>query len=137
MTWVKLDDGFAEHPKMEQVGPLGLALHVAALCYCSRHLTDGHIPAGKVPRLLNLPSWRKAVAGLVDAGAWEEVPGGYQLHDYLHYQPSRAEVEAERTKARDRMRRRRSGGSSGEHAGNFADRSGGSSLSPTRPDPLY
>jgi hypothetical protein len=131
VTWVRLDDGFAEHPKMEAAGPLGLALHVAALCYCARHLTDGFVPAGKVPRLLDLPAWRKVAGTLVDAGAWDEVDGGYQLHDYLHYQPSRAEVEADRAKARDRMRRRRSGGSSGEQPQNF----GSGSVAPSRPVP--
>ena len=131
MTWVRLDDTFPEHPKMEAVGPLGIALHVAALCYCARHLTDGHLPATKVPRLLDLPTWRKVVTSLVEAGAWREVDGGYQLHDYLDFQPSRAEVEAERAKARDRMRRRRSGGSSGEQRENF----GSSSPSPARPGP--
>jgi hypothetical protein len=131
MTWVRLDDTFAEHPKMEAAGPLGLALHVAALCYCARHLTDGFIPAAKVPRLLDMPTWRKVAARLVEVGAWDEVDDGYSLHDYLDFQPSRAEVEADRAKARDRMRRRRSGGSSPEHTENF----GSSSPSPARPGP--
>lgn len=33
-------------------------------------------------------------------GVWEQVRGGYRVHDYEHYQPTRAQVEAERaTKA--------------------------------------
>jgi hypothetical protein len=32
----------------------------------------------------------------VDAGVWHEVDGGYELHDYLDWQPSRAQVAAER-----------------------------------------
>ncbi len=97
MTWVRLDDGFAEHPKMEAVGPLGMALQVAALCYCARHLTDGHLPASKVPRLLDLPQWRKVVATLEREGVWDATEDGWVIHDYLAFQPSRDSVEAERS----------------------------------------
>jgi hypothetical protein len=36
MGWVKIDDMFARHPKAMRAGPLGIALHVAGLCYCSQ-----------------------------------------------------------------------------------------------------
>ena len=42
---------------------------------------------------------------LVEAGLWEEVPGGYRVHDYLDYQPSKDEVITEREKKREAGRK--------------------------------
>lgn len=103
MPWVKIDDGFAEHPKVEEVGPMAGFLHVAALCYCNRNLTDGFVPSARVPKLADIPSVQKHVKALVRVGMWLEEDGGYRLHDYLEYQPSKAKVEAEREDAKKRM----------------------------------
>jgi hypothetical protein len=110
MPWVKLDDQFAEHPKMAAAGPLGLAMQVAALCYSNRHLTDGFIPHVMAKKLIDLDgirgvAWRGVVKRLVEVGAWREVPGGWQIHDYADYQPSKAQVEEERRAAKERMQR--------------------------------
>lgn len=129
MAWVRLDDSFTEHPKVMAAGPLALAMQVAGLCYCNRNLTDGFIPWGIARTLLSWevlgPDRRQyrisvtcgahgedvdseyVIKQLVDAGMWEEVDGGYRVHDYLQYQPSRAKVMAERAAAQERMARKR------------------------------
>jgi hypothetical protein len=114
MPWVRIDEEFVQHPKVVQVGPFGVALQVAALCYANRHLTDGFIPAGAVRLLLDFNRlgenvgdrveqdfWQEVGAfniaeRLVEAGMWRKVSGGFQIHDYEHYQPTRAQVLAER-----------------------------------------
>lgn len=112
MPWVRIDEEFVHHPKVVQVGPLGVALQVAALCYANKHLTDGFIPHGAVRLLLDFNRlgenvgeradyWQEVGAfnvanRLVEAGMWRPVPGGFQIHDYEHYQPTKAEVIAER-----------------------------------------
>lgn len=122
MPWVRIDEDFAQHPKLVKVGPLGMAMQVAALCYCNRNLTDGFVPWGVARALLsweflgqqearsNKPFQIAVVSGiggddvssdfvirlLLDAEVWEEVDGGYLIHDYDEYQPTRAEVLAER-----------------------------------------
>lgn len=119
MTWVKIDQGFARHPKLAQAGPLGMAMQVAALCYCNEYLTDGFVPRGIAAGLLNFEgigmrmwhgeiagggedaSWDLVVEDLIEAGSWEQVPGGFQIHDYFDFQPSRAQVEAERQQRRE------------------------------------
>lgn len=135
MPWVRLDDGFADHPKLEQAGPLAAWLHVAALCYCARHLTDGCIPKPKALRLTDVPRPAQRVDALLAAGLWEDEGDHYRVHDYLEFQPSREQVEADRAAARDRMARVRSHRSSGEQQPNvrekFADRS--PYPGPTRP----
>jgi hypothetical protein len=134
VTWVRFDDQFADSPKMEQVGPIAGWLHVAAICYSARHLLDGVIPQAKARRLADIPSPAKHIRALVAAGAWHEPghgcdrcapcpDGHYLIHDYLEYQRSREEVEAERAAARERMakRRRKTNGAfangSAEHQG--------------------
>lgn len=97
MTWVRLDDGFAEHPKIVRAGPLAAALQVAALCYCSRNLTNGEVPSPVARRLLDIAKPQQAIAALVREGIWEEGPDGYRIHDFLDYQPSRDEVRSART----------------------------------------
>ena len=127
MTWVRIDDSFSEHTKVASAGPLALALQVAALCYCNRQLTDGFVPRAKARTLLDwecvdadgqaftiaLSSGTDAdhpfgvgldvtaqlvIDKLVAVGMWEKVPGGYSVHDYLHYNPSREQVLAERAR---------------------------------------
>ena len=97
--WVKIDDHFDEHDKTLDAGPLGMAFHVAALCYCNRQLTDGFIRNAKAKNLLDLEGMAdpsEVIDRLVRVGLWERVEGGFQIHDYLDYQPSREKVLAER-----------------------------------------
>lgn len=90
MTWVRIEDGMVEHPKIAGLSDRAFRLHVEAICYSTRMLTDGEISVG-IARRLGTP---KSVKELVTAGAWDElVDGGYQIHDYLDYQLSREEVE--------------------------------------------
>ena len=116
MPWVKLDDHFNEHPKLAQVGPLGLALWVCGLAYCNRNLTDGFIPFRVAHSLLSFEgigvfngtqgedvTGEMVASMLVVAGLWQQDGRDYRVHDYLDYQPSRAEVLAARGIAKRRF----------------------------------
>ena len=103
MAWVKLDDTFVEHPKVLAAGPLAAWLHVCAISYCNRNLTDGLVPKAVASRLADVSGPAKHIASLVREGLWIEQDHEYLLHDYLEYQPSRAQVEAEREAAKKRM----------------------------------
>lgn len=114
MAWVSIDDQFHDHPKAEQVGPLGRDLFVAGLEYANRNLTDGFIPkatAGRLVSFFEIPGIGVTVNPydvvqlLLDAGMWHEVEGGFQIHDYLDFQPSSAEVERRREQKRERQQR--------------------------------
>lgn len=105
MAWVRLDDKFPDHPKIERAGERAAWLFVCGLCYCAEHLTDGHIPESKAHRLTDGAKTR--AAKLVEVGLWVKVDDGYLIPGYLEYQPSAEKVKAERSAAADRMRTRR------------------------------
>jgi hypothetical protein len=112
MVWVRLDDDFSENPKVIAAGPLAQTVYVNALCYANRNLTDGFIPSAMTGRLICLEGPEQSVvplvARLVSVGLWEEAEGGYRIHDYLEYNPGRAEVLAEREAAKQRRTHRQS-----------------------------
>lgn len=109
MTWVKLDDGFAEHPKLIAAGGDAGWLHICAMCWSARNLTDGFLPAGIIGRLSDRRKPEALARTLVKVGLWEPADGGWMIHDWGDFQPSKERIEAERSAARDRMRRHRAG----------------------------
>ncbi len=108
MVWTKLDDGFADNPKlieaMDAFGDSALALWVCGVAHCNKHLTDGFIKRAVVARLTRHPSPYDVAAALVAAGCWTVTENGYAIHDFLDHNPSREEVLA----AREATRRRQS-----------------------------
>src|SRR5689334_2388492 len=68
MGWIKLDDGFIDHPKYLQAGPLAGYLCIAGIAWSNRNRTDGLIPRAQVRRL-------------VDFIGFGEVHPGYEAED--------------------------------------------------------
>lgn len=99
MTWVRLDDGIYDHPKILAVSASDRLLYVWGLCWSSRHGTDGLIPASALPYLaLFAGADNDAADRLVRAGLWHPLDGGWTVHDFTDYQPSAAEVAELRRK---------------------------------------
>jgi hypothetical protein len=112
MTWVRLDDTFAEDPRLDAAGPLALALHVAALCYCSRLLTDGKLTETALRRLLpGIDAPDVEAMNLVDAGLWRVTNNGWEILDYTATQPTREKV------LRTREERKKAGAVGGRRSG--------------------
>lgn len=121
MSWARLDDAILDNPKIIAAGPLGFALHVAAITWCARNLTDGLIPKRRVAQLLDLPSLQVSettkvrvlhtltpddLAGdLVRIGLWHDRGEQYELHDFLDYNLSRAEQQGKQAKTTTRVQR--------------------------------
>jgi hypothetical protein len=108
VSWVRLADDFADHPKVRQLGKPAFCLHVWALCYCARHLTDGFIePSGYRgnPWVSKRSAQDAALRELERTGLWTPVDGGYCIHDYLQYNPDRAEVLEKRRQVAERQAR--------------------------------
>lgn len=107
MSWVKVDDHMPRHPKFLGLGRDRLVCQgvwLDGMCYSSAYLTDGIVPDGALD-----DRSRKYAGKLVNAGLWERVEGGFLIHDYLDYQPSKVEVlEARRKNAQRQSRHRNS-----------------------------
>lgn len=103
MVWVRLDDEFSENPKIAQLSDSALALWVVGLAYCNRNLTDGFIPAQVGMGQLRYCDGHaeQVIAELVAGGFWVREDGGWTVHDYFDYQPSREDVEALREARRE------------------------------------
>lgn len=108
MTWIRVDDALPEHPKIETAGPVAAWLYVCGLAYASRNLTDGFIPENRALALAG-PGGQELIDKLVRVNSWERIQDGYQIHDYLDYQQSRAETLRKRklsTKRQEGWRQR-------------------------------
>lgn len=105
MSWVKVDDQMPRHPKLLSLGRDRLicqGVWLDGMCYASGYLTDGFIPAAVLER-----GCQRYADRLVEVGLWERVEGGYRIHDYHDYQPTRAVVTESRRKAAERQSRHR------------------------------
>ncbi len=124
MVWTKLDDGFPDNPKLlraiAKAGDVAGWLWVCGINYCNRHLTDGFIQAEVIPRILVHKRPLDVAAALVASGCWDVADGGYQVHDFLDHNPSRADVEASREATRKRVQEYRGRRLQNERDGNAA-----------------
>lgn len=103
MPYLMMDDNFADHPKVDGLSDGAFRLHVAAMCYAAKHLTDGAIPIGRVQRLA--PRFKQAyVTELVKAGLWVDHDGDHRIHDYLDWNKPRTWWEQYRRAEKDRKR---------------------------------
>lgn len=109
MSWFRIDDGFADHPKM--IALRGHRHWKGAVClwtmagsYCSKHLTDGIVSDAVLAYLGGTPAEAEA---LVAVGLWTRVEGGYAFHQWGERNPLRAKVLADR--AADAERKRKGG----------------------------
>lgn len=131
MVWARFEDSFPEHPKVVGLSDKAFRLHVSAICYSTRNLTDGIVPPAVIPRL---GGNRNAVRELAIAGLWEHAtdiePTGWRIHDFLTYNPSREKVERERQGSLQRQAKSR-----GKSRDSHGVTNGVSASAPSRPVP--
>lgn len=92
--WIRIDDGFATHPKILKAGITALGLQIRAICYASQNKTDGFIPLEAVPFLtvgLEPKDW---AAHMLHHGLWDAAENGFQVHDYLEWNMSKEQYDS-------------------------------------------
>jgi hypothetical protein len=118
--WLKVDDEFPENDKVWNLSDAAFRLYVSGNCYAVKKLSDGWVPASRIATLVpNLRHTKETIAELIAARLWHETSkidlcsrclivrdekrvtsplprGGYMIHDFLHYNPPRWRVVAER-----------------------------------------
>ncbi len=105
MPWVKFDDQFTAHRKVCGLTDAEFRLHVEAIFWCARNLTDGLVADSELELVTRLRQARKHAAGLVVRGVWVATDGGWRIHDYLEYQPPKERVIADRQAQAERQRK--------------------------------
>lgn len=100
MPWIKLDDGFWDHPKIIAVGERLAVLHQRAMMWSARHATGGHIPDGAL-RAIGMT--RAQARKLTENRLWDEAKDGWKIHDWEVYNPSH-EGQKERRDAWEKQR---------------------------------
>lgn len=101
MSWAKVDDQFHTSEKALDCSLAARGLWLMCLSWVGDKETDGAVPRSVV-RLHGAAEWEQLSGELVSAGLWEKTEGGFQFHDYLDYNRSKAELEEERVKAAER-----------------------------------
>ncbi len=102
MSWVRLDDQFAHHPKVLRAGPTASFLWIACIAYCQKFLTDGFVPCRAIATLADVPDHPAQVELLLFVGLLEQVDQGFQVHDYLEFNESAESVKRRREQDRQR-----------------------------------
>lgn len=104
MAWARRDDNSGEHPKVLALSDRAYRFWSESIVYSCQQLTDGRMgpqALGAVARLCHMNSrgLRKVLMELCTpvegfaAGLFEKNGQTYLIHDFLVYNPSRAQVE--------------------------------------------
>lgn len=101
MTWFKVDDTFAFHPKTMAAGNAAVGLWVRAGSWSAQQLSDGVIPT-HAARNLGTPGQADQ---LVDAGLWLPSGHGFVFHQWEERNPTRKQVESKRQADAERIRK--------------------------------
>lgn len=104
MPWVKLDDQLWAKPKVIAAGNEATGAYCRMLSYCGAQLTNGHV-SGEVAGFIAAPPVLDAL--VEHTFVTRNGDGGLLIPDYLDFNPSKQQVEEERAKARERMKKKR------------------------------
>ena len=141
MSWLRLDDAFAQHPKFEG-WPAGQRwAFLELMLYCAKYKTEGRVPRDLtlLPRAVT-----QKVLGAAEEAGWldRDESGDLWIHDFAFYNPSDS-TNAERQR-RHRERKRngpRNGKRNGERNGESVTSNtpaprarAGATRIPSRPD---
>lgn len=118
MPWVRFDDHFPVNRKVDGLSDTAFRLHVSAIFWCARNLTDGVVPEADlelVTARVRAPA--RFSTELVHRGLWHEAgfecgsehcpppgPDGWVIHDYWEFQPSKEKVIADRASNAERQK---------------------------------
>lgn len=102
MAWFRLDDQGAFHAKVIAAGNEAYGAWCRAGQWSSLHLTEGRIPRATALTIARQKIWERLVASGLCVSLGDD---GYQIHDFLDWNPSAAEVLAKREARADAGRK--------------------------------
>jgi hypothetical protein len=137
MAWVKIDDQSPRNNKMLKAGPAACWLWVCAIAHAQSQLTDGFVSFEALPMIGVSGAVKRLAETLVGVGLFDQVEGGYRVHDYHDHNDTRASaLERQRLLKEARS----SAGKSGAKArwqtdGKSIATGNGTTIAPSRPIP--
>jgi hypothetical protein len=160
VPWVRFDDQFPINRKVSRLSDAAFRLHVSAVFWCARNLTDGAVPEEDLDDVCaRVRTPERFVTEIVGRGLWHEigyqcdsdvclghpdnavsntVTKGWVIHDYLEYQPSKSKVLDERKGNAERQKKWREQRKQEREERNGVSNAvsnGGSNATPSRPVP--
>lgn len=102
MAWVRIDTGFARHPKLLGITPADRWVHLAAMCWSAENHTDGRIPVVVLGAISSTA--KRSASRLEAAGLWDPTDDGWVIHDWAEYNISAEESKRQLQAKRDRQR---------------------------------
>lgn len=101
MSWLRIDDDFARHPKLLGLSHKERWTWLSILCYCARYKTAGRLPE----------NMREAIPEVTPAlldkamqlGLLEKNGSGYIVHDWSEYNPKDPTAAIRQARRRQRQ----------------------------------
>lgn len=120
MPWVRFDDQYPIHRKVDGLSDAAFRLHTSAIFWSARNLTDGFVSREDLDGVsARVRTPERFAAVCVDRDVWhlagEDCPSekcpapvdgdGWVIHDYWEFQPSKAQVLKDRESAARRQKK--------------------------------
>lgn len=103
MSWLRFDDKARTHPKLLKAGPVAGWVWFCGMGYSSEHRLDGFLPQEALVTF-SVSKVEREAERLISVGLWERVEGGYRIHDYHDYNPSKRQLQARQARNTERVR---------------------------------
>lgn len=111
MSWLRVDDGFTEHPKAASLNDEQIGFWVRCACWAQRNPQfNGFVPRALLPSISKRSLEQAEVfadalvhataGGFFKFGLWETVEGGWLFHDWETYQPPTEKLTREEAASR-------------------------------------
>lgn len=101
MSWARIDDRIAFHPKVVAAGNAAFGLWVRLLAYSCAHATDGFVTTDAIS---TFDPPEGAIDRLIQVRLLDKARGGVRLHDFHDWNPSGAQAKAKQTATIEKRR---------------------------------
>jgi len=100
--WSRLDDGFTWNKKVLRAGNEAAGAFARMVSHCSHQRSDGYVDEATA---IAIAGRRKVLDTMVTVGLLDREGVDFRVHNYLKYNPSRAELDAKRSAKTERQER--------------------------------
>ena len=104
MSWVRLADEMLANPKVLGLSDRAFRLYIGLLCWCSAWETDGAFNDDALRAIPDGRRLRNSLEDLIVSGLILVRDEGWEIHDFLDYQPSKEQKRQTRKAATSRQR---------------------------------